>query len=203
MPVCQQGVQRPAERALSRGFNEPQRQMLRQRGDGNLLGHTENRITKCLATLFRGKINPLPDSPRVSPSPQQIKLRPTSRLAFQIARQIFHGGRLELFFNRRLPRARTLLRQGFPLRLDGQPRAHLSGPNLRELFPRLNHRNFRRFPRMLSDFSGTIINRRGASIKKNTVVEVYSQTPGGRGSGSPSLGGKELGRWRQARATGL
>jgi 4-hydroxythreonine-4-phosphate dehydrogenase len=45
--------------------------------------------------------------------------------------------------------------------------------------------------------------RRVASIKKDTVVEVYSQTPGGRGSGSPSPGGKELGRWRQDRATGL
>ena len=39
--------------------------------------------------------------------------------------------------------------------------------------------------------------------KQGWFDEAYSQTPGGRGCGSPSPAGKELGRWRQARATGL
>ncbi len=39
--------------------------------------------------------------------------------------------------------------------------------------------------------------------KQGSFEEVYSQTPGGRGWGSPGPVGKELGCWRQARATGL
>ena len=41
MPVCEQGVPKPAGRAQSRGLNELQRQLLRQRGDGKFLGHAE------------------------------------------------------------------------------------------------------------------------------------------------------------------